>query len=204
MAATVVPTRSRRLHPDRAAGGDHDHRRPDRPAAAGGAAGPRGGAAGAVRQQPQAARAGGGQLRVGHRRLPARWLRSLLPYGPYKGLFGTDAGVLVHLLPYLEQGQTYNAINFKANICWSFNHTVHATGIAAYWCPSDAAVRDVGQLSNLYWDVVGESSRLRPRDLHQLRRRLRPLVHQDGCRSPGSARTPSTHSKNLSRWGCSI
>ena len=51
-----------RLHPDRAPGGDRDHRRPDRPAAAGGAGGARGGAADAVRQQPEAARPGAAQL----------------------------------------------------------------------------------------------------------------------------------------------
>ena len=54
-----------RFHADRVAGGHRDHRRADRPAAAGGAGGAGVGAADAVRQQPQADRPGPGQLRVG-------------------------------------------------------------------------------------------------------------------------------------------
>ena len=73
MAGTVA-----RLHPDRAAGGDRDHRDPDRAVAPGGAGGARGGAADPVHQQPEAARAGGGRLRVDQRlpaaRLPAAQL----------------------------------------------------------------------------------------------------------------------------------
>ena len=49
-----------RLHADRAAGGDRDHRRADRPAAAGGPGGAGGGAAGPVLEQPQADRPGAG------------------------------------------------------------------------------------------------------------------------------------------------
>ena len=56
-----------RIHADRTAGGDRDHRRPDRPLAARRPGGPRGGAAGAMRQQPEADRPGHRQLRVGHR-----------------------------------------------------------------------------------------------------------------------------------------
>ena len=58
------------LHADRTAGGDRDHRRPDRPAAAGRPGGPRGGPAGAVRQQPEADRPGAAQLPQRQRRLP--------------------------------------------------------------------------------------------------------------------------------------
>ena len=57
-----MKTPTSRFHPDRAAGGDRDHRRPDRPVAAGRAVGPRGRPPVPVRQQPQAARPGDAQL----------------------------------------------------------------------------------------------------------------------------------------------
>src|SRR4051794_17507667 len=46
-------TRATRIHPDRIAGGDRDHRHVDRPAAARRAGGPRGRATHAMRQQPE-------------------------------------------------------------------------------------------------------------------------------------------------------
>ena len=64
-----------RLHADRAAGRDRDHRGPDRPAAAGGAVGPRGGPAHPVHQQPQADRPGDAQLRIVHTATSRRPLR---------------------------------------------------------------------------------------------------------------------------------
>ena len=60
------------LHADRAAGRHRDHRRADRPAAAGRAGGARGRAAGPVRQQPGAARHRDPELRVVPRGPPAR------------------------------------------------------------------------------------------------------------------------------------
>ena len=51
-----------RLHADRAAGGDRDHRRLDRPAAARRAESARGGQSDAMREQPAANRRGGPQL----------------------------------------------------------------------------------------------------------------------------------------------
>ena len=50
------------FHADRAAGGDRDHRRPDRAAPARRPGGPRGGPADPVHQQPQAARPGAAEL----------------------------------------------------------------------------------------------------------------------------------------------
>ena len=60
-----------RLHPDRAAGRDRHHRRPDRPAAAGRAGGPRGRPPRPVHQQPEANRPGDAQLPLGEQLLPA-------------------------------------------------------------------------------------------------------------------------------------
>ena len=79
------PRRAARLHPDRAPGGALDHRHPDRALDPGGASGARGGAAAPVHQQPEAARAGGGGVRVGQRlpaaRLPAAQLADQIGTG---------------------------------------------------------------------------------------------------------------------------
>jgi prepilin-type N-terminal cleavage/methylation domain-containing protein/prepilin-type processing-associated H-X9-DG protein len=58
----------------------------------------------------------------------------------------TTSGPVVHLLPYLDQSQTYNAINFSINMLLPTNQTVHATGIATLWCPSDGSVSGVKPL----------------------------------------------------------
>jgi prepilin-type N-terminal cleavage/methylation domain-containing protein/prepilin-type processing-associated H-X9-DG protein len=61
-------------------------------------------------------------------------------------LLTTTSGPVVHLLPYLDQSQTYNAINFSMNIFYLANQTVHATGSATLWCPSDGSVSGVKPL----------------------------------------------------------
>jgi prepilin-type N-terminal cleavage/methylation domain-containing protein/prepilin-type processing-associated H-X9-DG protein len=52
----------------------------------------------------------------------------------------TAFGFIVHLLPYFEQGQIYNAFNCGLAFGNVQNTTAHATGIASLWCPSDGAV----------------------------------------------------------------
>src|SRR5262249_31424820 len=71
---------------------------------------------------------------------PPGTFMTLLTYGPAQGRLITTSGPAVHLLPYLDQSQTYNAINFSMNIFYLTNQTVHATGIATLWCPSDGSV----------------------------------------------------------------
>jgi prepilin-type N-terminal cleavage/methylation domain-containing protein/prepilin-type processing-associated H-X9-DG protein len=71
---------------------------------------------------------------------------TLLIYGPAQGRLFTTSGPVVHLLPYLDQSQTYNAINFSMNIFYLTNQTVHATGITTLWCPSDGSVSGVKPL----------------------------------------------------------
>jgi prepilin-type N-terminal cleavage/methylation domain-containing protein/prepilin-type processing-associated H-X9-DG protein len=65
-------------------------------------------------------------------------------YYPY--VYGRELvlsfGPLVPLLPYLEQGAIFNAVNFDLSIFEQVNVTVGATAIAALWCPSDPAVRE--------------------------------------------------------------
>src|SRR4051794_1235151 len=48
---------------------------------------------------------------------------------------------LIHLLPYYEQGQVYNAFNTQLTFAHADNTTTHGTGIATLWCPSDATVQ---------------------------------------------------------------
>jgi prepilin-type N-terminal cleavage/methylation domain-containing protein/prepilin-type processing-associated H-X9-DG protein len=52
----------------------------------------------------------------------------------------TAFGFLVHLLPYFEQGQVYNAFNCGLAFGNAENTTAHGTGMATLWCPSDGAV----------------------------------------------------------------
>lgn len=49
-------------------------------------------------------------------------------------------GAYASLLPYLEQRPLYNSVNFLVNTFDRPNSTVHATGIATLWCPSDPVV----------------------------------------------------------------
>ena len=100
-----------RLHADRIAGGHRDHRRADRPAAAGGPGGPRGGPAGPVHQQPEADRRSGSH----------NYESVAGAFPPSNVLAGTgntvtwSNGFSVHcrLLPFMEQGVAFNALNFS-------------------------------------------------------------------------------------------
>src|SRR5262249_12127501 len=49
-------------------------------------------------------------------------------------------GAFVALLPAYEQQPLYNAFNFDVNGFETDNSTVHSTGIATHWCPSDPSV----------------------------------------------------------------
>ena len=53
----------------------------------------------------------------------------------------TSFGALIHLLPYFEQGQVYNAFNTSLGFGDFQNTTVHGIGIGTLWCPSDARRR---------------------------------------------------------------
>ena len=86
------------------------------------AVGPRGGAADPVRQQPEATRAGGAQLRVDQRRLAAR-SRSCQFTGAAVS-WKSQWGVTSRLAPFMEQGPLYNAINFTLKTSDPSNTTV--------------------------------------------------------------------------------
>ncbi|MFO0892714.1 MAG: DUF1559 domain-containing protein [Isosphaeraceae bacterium] len=75
--------------------------------------------------------------------------------GPYQGYVGTNCGPLVHLTPYFEQAQLYNAINFMENIYYNSNLTVHAIGSSSLWCPSDGSISEVQTLaSDIFFEPV--------------------------------------------------
>jgi len=52
----------------------------------------------------------------------------------------TSFGALIHLLPYFEQLQVYNAFNTSLSFNDLDNTTTHGTGISTLWCPSDGTV----------------------------------------------------------------
>ena len=52
----------------------------------------------------------------------------------------TGFGFLIHLLPFFEQGQVYNAFNTGLSFGNVENITVHGIGISTLWCPSDGIV----------------------------------------------------------------
>jgi prepilin-type processing-associated H-X9-DG protein len=76
--------------------------------------------------------------------------------GSYAGYLGTNCGPLVHLAPYMEQGQAYNAVNFLVNIYYNDNLTVHAVGINTLWCPSDGSISEIRTLdaANAFFEPV--------------------------------------------------
>ncbi len=49
-----------------------------------------------------------------------------------------DKSYLIHLLPFVEQGALYNAINSNLTIFGYENSTCHAVAVPSYACPSDA------------------------------------------------------------------
>ena len=68
--------------------------------------------------------------------------------GQYAGFLGTNCGPMVHLTPYMEQGQVYNAVNFLEDIYYNSNLTAHAIGMSTLWCPSDGTISEVQTLGN--------------------------------------------------------
>jgi prepilin-type processing-associated H-X9-DG protein len=51
-----------------------------------------------------------------------------------------SASLFVGLLPFLEQREVYNNINFDVNIKNCQNFTVSSVGLSVLWCPSDSAI----------------------------------------------------------------
>ena len=62
-----------------------------------------------------------------------------------------DKGILISILPFVEQAPTYDAINQSLTIHGAENQTVHLVSIAIYACPDDASA---GVPRDLYADAL--------------------------------------------------
>jgi prepilin-type N-terminal cleavage/methylation domain-containing protein/prepilin-type processing-associated H-X9-DG protein len=73
-------------------------------------------------------------------------------------LYPYSRSLFVAILPQVEQHATFNAVNFNVNVYNAANFTVVATGIALYWCPSDAGIQngDINPESNPILDLAGQ------------------------------------------------
>ena len=179
-----------RFHADRAARRDRHHRRPDRAAAARRAVRSRGRPSGPVHQQPEAARPGQRQLRVGQRRLPDRHLhddpdqwggtsgRSVLDpvQRPSRGTASSSACSRTTSRPRSTTRSIRASITTRRRTRRS-----PVTGVASIWCPSDPSVSQL-------WtgdDGCGHA-------VHQLQGERRHLVH------PGPlSRTPPASAMHI-------
>src|SRR5262249_10797902 len=56
-------------------------------------------------------------------------------------------------LPFIEQSQIYNAINFNVNYTSAPNSTIHGIGLNTLWCPSDPAVSQPRFESFVTWPM---------------------------------------------------
>jgi prepilin-type processing-associated H-X9-DG protein/prepilin-type N-terminal cleavage/methylation domain-containing protein len=68
--------------------------------------------------------------------------------GDHAGTLGTNCGPMVHLTPFLEQAQIYNAINFDLAVYYNANLTIHGIAMDVLWCPSDHTIQNVQTLSD--------------------------------------------------------
>ncbi|MDE2507176.1 MAG: DUF1559 domain-containing protein [Planctomycetota bacterium] len=77
-----------------------------------------------------------------------------------------DKSIHMHLLPWLEQGSLYNAINSDLTIVGVENRTGHTTQINMFACPSDPEANRLQALKVLLGDgsvrFIKESSRSTP------------------------------------------
>jgi prepilin-type N-terminal cleavage/methylation domain-containing protein/prepilin-type processing-associated H-X9-DG protein len=72
-------------------------------------------------------------------------------------LVRSSSGLFVAILPQMEQHATYHAVNFDVHSFNAANFTAMATGIASYWCPSDAGIQqgDIEPEYNQFLDIAG-------------------------------------------------
>ena len=76
------------------------------------------------------------------------------PFYSFPGVgFRAGHSLFAAILPQMEGQNTYNSINFIANIYTIANVTVHSRQIANLLCPSDANVSEIYTLRQAYLDV---------------------------------------------------
>ncbi len=78
-----------------------------------------------------------------------------------------DIGPLVALLPFVEQGALYNAINQSTSIFATENTTAFVVGVATYVCPSDPSAASprtlaAGEIAPMAPDPLGGTWRMGP------------------------------------------
>ena len=203
------------LHPDRTALRDHDHRRARLAAACRPCRAPRGRPACPVREQPQADRPGPAQLPRPGGLVPDGGRRRAVRPAPAVSR-GMNLGVLVALLPDLDQAPLYNAFNLAwgceddpASPAYQVQRTAQTAQVATFLCPSDPnAGRPNHNGTTNTNNYHGE-----PRDHHQpdreRRRRPqpgrladhRPLRVPAVLRGPGLLRRPEPHDRLRRRHG---
>ena len=201
-----------RLHADRVAGGDRDHRHPDRPAAARRPEGPRGRRPHAVHEQPQADRPGAAQL---PRRQPASFPNAGSD-GPNKDCCNASTRVgwtwMYHLTPYIEQDNVYNEPDRRGRRPDRRSRSTTARRAASRRCTPTAAGATTPATAAGTWPARAARAMLvrqwnspstsKPVDapVEQTRRidRRRPT----GCRTPSwSARSSATRPSSGSAGG---
>jgi len=64
----------------------------------------------------------------------------------------------VMFLPYLEQSSLANTYNFSLCLWVPQNHTIHGTGINTLWCPSDAQISQIRDITNDTYGVPMEET----------------------------------------------
>ena len=148
------------LHPDRAAGGDRDHRRPDRPAPARRPGRPRGRPAVAVRQQPDADRPRHQELRELPRGRSRR--ASINPTGPIVNKpTGYHLNWVSQILPFIDTRTSIDHLNFNVGVYGAENATVRGVSLQLAALPERRPVRP--------WSVGAGTER---RDRRRPRRRV--------------------------------
>lgn len=132
---------SQRVYPDRAPGGDLDHRCADRLAPPRRPGGPRSRAPGSMLQQPQANRLRFSQLPPTQQRLPGRRFWRKLGLGcrceQQRGSSHAVEQLGAALLPFVEQTPLFNSINQSRWYLNPENLTAGQTSLSVYLCPTN-------------------------------------------------------------------
>ncbi len=84
----------------------------------------------------------------------------ILPYFPIGLPKGWGHSVFVRMLPFYEQQNVYNAVNFNMPATDSSNVTVAGVGLSSLWCPSDAMISTPVNLAGpgAYGETLGADS----------------------------------------------
>jgi prepilin-type N-terminal cleavage/methylation domain-containing protein/prepilin-type processing-associated H-X9-DG protein len=68
-------------------------------------------------------------------------------------------GPFAYILPYMENGQVFNSINFSLSFYRPMNMTIAGVGISTLWCPSDGKVANGEALDPAFYQWVPSGAR---------------------------------------------